>query len=370
MIDLFKKLLLMKVLFLTNMPTPYRVDFCNCLSKYCQLTVFFEGKRTNRRKYNWIDESQFQFAYYFAAELRNEQKIRWNILYKSLRGRYDKIIIGCYHTYTQSILVLLLKLLHKKYIFETDGGIIPLTENILKKKCKRLLIGNAAKYLSPSAATDQYLMHYGVPTDKIFRYPFTSIRGVDLAEHVPTPQQKQDLRKTLGIDAAYLIITVGQFIHRKGFDILLRAMKDVHSNVMACIVGGTPTDEYLSIVKELNLKNVLFIPFLSLKDLIQYYRAADLFVLPTREDIWGLVVNEAMAQGLPAVTTDKCIAGIELITDKDLIVKTEDPSELSKAINSLLDNPQKMREIAENNLQIMRKYTIESMAQTIYEAIK
>ena len=74
MIDLFKKLLLMKVLFLTNMPTPYRVDFCNCLSKYCQLTVFFEGKRTNRRKYNWIDESQFQFAYYFAAELRNEQK--------------------------------------------------------------------------------------------------------------------------------------------------------------------------------------------------------------------------------------------------------------------------------------------------------
>lgn len=360
----------MKVLFLTNMPTPYRVDFCNCLSKYCQLTVIFEGKRTNRRKYNWIDESQFQFAYYFAAELRNEQKIRWSILYKSLRGRYDTIIIGCYHTYTQIILILLLKLLHKKYIFETDGGIIPVTENILKKKCKCLLMGNAATYLSPSTATDQYLMHYGVSADKISRYPFTSIREVDLAEHVPTPQQKLDLRKALGIDSAYLIITVGQFIHRKGFDILLRAMKDVRSNVMVCIVGGTPTDEYQSIVKELNLRNVVFIPFLSLKDLIQYYRAADLFVLPTREDIWGLVINEAMAQGLPVITTDKCIAGIELIADKDLIVGTENPAELSKAINSLLSSPQRMWKIAENNLQVMRKYTIESMANAIYEAIK
>ena len=43
--------------------------------------------------------------------------------------------------------------------------------------------------------------------------------------------------------------------------------------------------------------------------------ASDLFVLPTREDIWGLVINEAMSFGLPIITTRKCIAGTELITD-------------------------------------------------------
>ena len=44
-----------------------------------------------------------------------------------------------------------------------------------------------------------------------------------------------------------------------------------------------------------------------------YYQAADMLVFPTREDIWGLVINEAMANGLPTVSTDKCVAALEMI---------------------------------------------------------
>lgn len=46
--------------------------------------------------------------------------------------------------------------------------------------------------------------------------------------------------------------------------------------------------------------------------------AADIFVHPTREDIWGLVVNEAMAKGLPVITTDRCVAGLELIKNESV----------------------------------------------------
>ena len=62
--------------------------------------------------------------------------------------------------------------------------------------------------------------------------------------------------------------------------------------------------------------------------------AADAFVLPTREDIWGLVINEAMAYGLPVVTTDRCNAGLELIKNNvnGYVVHVDDKGELAKKL--------------------------------------
>ena len=65
----------------------------------------------------------------------------------------------------------------------------------------------------------------------------------------------------------------------------------------------------------MNLDNVHFIDFKNKDILKEYYYVADVFVLPTREDIWGLVINEALAYGLPVITTDKCMAGLEMIED-------------------------------------------------------
>lgn len=92
-----------------------------------------------------------------------------------------------------------------------------------------------------------------------------------------------------------VVLTVGQFIHRKGFDVLLEAWKDCSKDAELYIVGAEPTEEYQRIKEELELNNAYFVGFKTEDQLKQYYKAADLFVLSTREDIWGLVVNEAMA---------------------------------------------------------------------------
>ena len=161
-----------------------------------------------------------------------------------------------------------------------------------------------------------------------------------------------------------IAITVGQFIHRKGFDVLLNAWAKCDKEYELYIIGAEPTKEYLDIKEKLHLENVRFEGFKTKEELNCYYQAADLFVFPTREDIWGLVVNEAMANGLPVITTDKCVAGLELIKDGEngYIVPTENQDELAKRINELLRDDWLREKMAKNNLQKIRRYTVENMA--------
>ena len=96
-------------------------------------------------------------------------------------------------------------------------------------------------------------------------------------------------------------------------------------------MGGNPTEEYLQMRKMWNLNNVHFLPFMEKNELEAYYQATDIFVLFTREDIWGLVINEAMANGLPVISTDKCIAAMELVKRdiNGIIVPSENLEEMT-----------------------------------------
>ena len=101
------------------------------------------------------------------------------------------------------------------------------------------------------------------------------------------------------------------------------------------------------------------------EQLADYYQAADIFVLPTRSDVWGLVINEAMSYALPVITTDRCIAGLELIeAEKNgFIVKVDDLDDLTEKILRLVESDELQRKCAEGALATIEKYTIEEMAK-------
>lgn len=161
-----------------------------------------------------------------------------------------------------------------------------------------------------------------------------------------------------------IVIAVGQFIHRKGVDVLLKAWAQCSEEYELYIIGGKPTPEYIELVRKLNLKNVFFEGFKTKEELKQYYQAADLFVLPTREDIWGLVVNEAMANGLPVITTDRCGAGLELIKDGEngYIVPVEDEKALAEKMMYILEHDSLRDNMKIKNLKCMKRSTVEEMA--------
>lgn len=357
----------MKVLFLANIPSPYRVDFFQELGKLCELTVLYELERASDRDRNWkgtIAEQKSYKEIYLKPVIRQASSAWCPSVRSYLRDKsYDIIVVGVYSTPTGMQAIRYLKSHKILYLLNCDGGIISYGESSFKKKLKKKLISGAPGYLSTGEAGDAYLIYYGAKKERIYRYPFSSFYERELLDKPLTKKEKKAVRKQLGIYEEKVIFSVGSFIPRKGFDILLRAAEYMDREWGIYIAGGEEIEEYRIIREELNLTNVHYVPFLQKEELKKYYEAADLFVLPTREDIWGLVINEAMAAGLPVITTQKCVAGVEML-EEECIVSVGKEKELAERISDFLTKEENLKRQGERNLEKIHEYTIENMAKT------
>lgn len=350
----------MRVLFQTNIPSPYRVDFFNELGKYCDLTVLFESHSAKDRNAAWLAERMKNFTpiYLKGKHVGAAEAICPGIIKYLSKKKYDIIVIGLYSSPTGMIAIEYMRIHHIPFILNSDGGMVK--DDIgIKHKIKQHFIGAASAWLSTGKTTTEYLTHYGADPERVYAYPFTSVKETDILGRTLTNGEKQEYRKLLGMKEKKIILSVGQFIHRKGYDILLRACKNFDDSVGVYIVGGQPTEKYLKLKEQLCLEHVYFVDFMTKDKLADYYKAADLFVLPTREDIWGLVVNEAMAYGLPVITTDKCVAGIETVKEcvNGYIVPAEDAEALSESMKNAL------KQDMHGSIETAKEYSIEKMAK-------
>ncbi len=352
-----------KVLFITNIPAPYRVDFFNALGKTCDLTVLFEARRAPGIRFNWNEHSIKNFRAIFLSdgEIR-ERRVDVSIFGHLKRGRYDHIVATSYGYFTEMAALFHLLARRIPYELELDGGVVRAGEGAIRRLIKRTLIRGARRIFSSSACTDAALLYYGAAAGRIVRYPFTSLTAADILPSPPSEADRRAFRARLGVPEARMVLAVGQFIPRKGFDVLLRCAKELPPDVGVYLAGAEPADDYRAMAEGLN--HVHFVGFLTKDELNAYFRAADVLALPTREDMWGLVVNEALSNALPVITTDRCVAGLELVRDGEngYLIAPDDADALLASIRSVVfAEPDARRAMAEAALFAVRPYTIERM---------
>ena len=354
----------MKVLWLTNIPSPYRVDFFNELGKECELTVLFEKSHSSERDDIWKNYKfeNFKGIILGGKSIGVAEAMSWSVVKYLKKGLYDHIVVTNYFDFTGILAVFYMCLKGMRYSVEGDGAFAGSGKGF-KEKIKKFVISKAIYCFSTGKEHDNYYLKYGAESENIIRYPFTSIKTADVLCEPLSNNSKKLLKASLGITENKAVLSVGQFIHRKGFDTLIKASANFPKDVGFYIVGGDPADEYIELKESLQLSNVHFIGFKSKVELSDYYKASDVFVLPTREDIWGLVINEAMSCGLPVITTNKCIAGLEMISDDRCILDPEDVEGLSKIMLEILQNTIQSERLSIDNLGTASKYTIETMAK-------
>jgi UDP-glucose:(heptosyl)LPS alpha-1,3-glucosyltransferase len=201
---------------------------------------------------------------------------------------------------------------------------------------KRIFADTPLIVVNSQLVKQQIRHYYGTPDEKIA----VAYNGVDLAVYLPGNKSKYrtDLRKAYGIsDNDKVILFVGSGFGRKGVGILIKSFPYVRSNigerVVALIVGKGDSACYHGLAKRLGVSdNIIFTG--PQPEIAKYYAAADIFVLPTIYDPFSNACLEAMASGLPVITT-KNNGVAEIIEDgKDGFVteSVSDPSELADKI--------------------------------------
>lgn len=351
----------LRVLFLSNVPSPYRVEFFNTLSRDCDLTVLYQLPASTERDKKWTAESLPGYTQvYLKGRATNADKAICPGVLSWLNREWDAIVICGNASPTELLAIAWCKFRRIPYCLEADGAFAGSGFGI-KEFIKTRAIRGAGMYLSTCRELDQYFLRYGADPRRLRRYHFSSLTEEDILPTCPTREEKRQLRARLGIREEKMILSIGQFIPRKGIDLLLQAANGLDKRIGIYIVGGTPTEEYLTFARENDLTSIHFVPFQEKETLKRYYMAADAFVLPTREDIWGLVVNEAMGFGLGVITTNRCNAGLELIQNgkNGFLVPAEDVHALRGAILECLVESKAFGQAA---LETIRPYTVQQMA--------
>ena len=140
-----------------------------------------------------------------------------------------------------------------------------------------------------------------------------------------------------------IFLYVGALCHRKGIDILLRAFSLLNAADWCLVLCGLDKESgrYALLAEQLAVKeSVFFLGAHPAKRIAEVYSASDVFVLPSRFDGWGAVLNEAASLGCPLIATDMCGASWHVIKEgkNGFQVHTNSVADLKRAMQMYVDN--------------------------------
>ena len=223
--------------------------------------------------------------------------------------------------------------------------------------------------LSPKliALTDQVkadlVRLYAVPAESIAVLPNGYSAREFNTERVS--EHRSPMRQKLGYGPQdKVVIFVANELERKGFGPLLRAVASLQDpNVALLAVGRLNPKAYADEIQRLGLASRVQFTGPS-GDVALFYAAADVFALPTQYEAWGLVIVEALACGLPVVTSR--LAGASLAVQEgvtgSLLDRPNDPAEIAAKLRPLLDGPRVPAEVIAQSVadyswpKILRRY--------------
>jgi len=334
-----------RVIYWNNIPAPYQVERFNALADRptIELEVWFSERIVPDRSWR-IDESEWRFRHRYLPRL-------------SIRGRGVGLATQLLRRQSPDLLVLQYGAL--EYVLGWAGAVVRgwrtafwvevTFDNWVRRRShrewlKRRMFSRVDGVLTAGEDGAAFARRYGATDDRIHLVRHVVDAGFYSAEASEARVNRDALRRSLGVEGT-LFLYVGRLWEPKGIFELAEAYARIRADgveARLAIVGdGRDESRLRTTIARRGSNGVTFAGFVHREDLPRWYAASDVLVFPTRGDPYGMVVDEAMAAGLPVISTTSAgeIRTRVIEGETGWLVPAQDPEELARAMASVARDP-------------------------------
>jgi len=368
------------LLFMTNMPTPYQLDFFDELVRHFDLHVcYFSDKEADRQ---WVLPTMSDTyrvtllkSYSYARKLQNyipsfhhSSKIA-----DFIRDTYfDMALIN--GTYWVPNVRIALREADRKGVKVTFWGESLLPSGKWVSFLKKMAFGVVRNHtdfllaIGKQAVISYRALGYDKP---IHNVPY-NINGELFKKQNLVHSELERIKEIYRHNVDCVFLTSGSLIHRKGIDTVIKAFKAVTPGIRARLVVIGDGSERESLVNQAGDADIVFAGFQDKRVVPYIFAASDVFVFATRYDGWALVINEAIESGLPVIGSSRAGAVQELLVHNvsGFVCDPEDVDCFRVRMKELAGNAEKRERMASAARKAVAAVSSRMIAEKLYGIFK
>lgn len=384
----------MKLGILSSHPIQYHSPWFRALAKEVELHVFFAHKPGREEQgegfgvqFEWDTNLLDGFPHSFLANVSRSPNVNHfsgcdtpSIAGEIAKRDFDALIVMGWHlkSYWQAARACRRKKI--PVLARCDSHLLtprPALKKFIKAITHRFALRRFDGFLASGQRAREYLQHYGVNNERIFIVPHAVDNDWFASRAAEARSRRAEIRAELGAKPDEgIVLFVGKFISEKRVEDLIDALAILQKQskpALGIFVGAGELEKDLRAQADRFGARIRFDGFRNQTELPRYYAAADVVVLPSAGETWGLVVNEAMACGLPAIVSDRVGCAPDLIEEgkTGFTFSVESPLELAHRIGRVLSQiesghdfrPAVLSKISQYNVPVAARRTIEAAEQ-------
>ena len=328
-----------------------------------------EGYRYKELKNYWRGQPKGFFSY-----------ISPGVITELRKGAYDAVIVFGWGDLTSWLAFAGASFTGVPWVLYGDSIILYEDgKGWLKQQVKRFVLGTLFKktsaFLTMGKLNRLYYRRYGASPDKFFFMPYPVDNQFFHERAMPAKRRREELRAQHGIPSgAVLVLFVGKLVARKRPQDLLAALQILQPSIPELAIAFAGEGELRASLEARisGLKNIYMLGFKNQTKLPEVYGMADILVLPSSEENWGLVLNEAMASGMPVIASDKTGAAADLVKsgENGFVYPCGKIAALAEAIRKLAADPDLRQRMGTRSHDIIQDFGYEKCLEGIVRAVK
>ena len=371
-----------RLVILSEIIAPYRIPVFNALAGRgdIDLHVIFLAESDPELRDWLVYKDEIRFSYQVLPSWRQRFAGRGLLLNRGLKAALEKaapdvILCGGYNYMASWQALRWARRRQVPFILwvESTERDYRSGNRVIEFLKKKFLLGCSA-FVVPGKSSFQYVRHYGAREKDIFTAPNAVDTELFARSAAAFRQDDASQRQRLQLPPRFFLF-VGRLVREKGVFDLLEAYGKLTPELRAAIglvlVGeGTARDELSRRATQIEPGRVQCAGFVQREQLAGYYALAEAFVFPSHTDPWGLVVNEAMACGLPVIASDAAGCTADLIEDNwnGRVVGRGEVAQLASAMEEIGRDPALRASMGNHSRERILKYSPEACADGIARA--